>query len=299
MASGGAHVQDHDNQRHDHSNGCRLVIGSIAGDTDRNCNRPGSPERQSLGMLGSYFGNIGVEVRPHLIGRQHHQYRHNLRRPRAVIDGGIPTLVDAAESPSTYRRGGCHACSIAGADASARSRAESIHPANRVFGALSGGSDSTLVIDPGAVFVGAAVAGGGSNTLELSGTAAGTLSGLGTEFKGFSTLREDFGSNSTLADTNVLGTSTALSTPGSSPSPAPSRTAHQPKSTPGGKLTAISGGTILIDNLTLSGGALTGSATGSIAIGSDPTSLTAGHITVETGATISGFGYVNGRQSGH
>jgi hypothetical protein len=69
------------------------------------------------------------------------------------------------------------------------------------FGTLAG----TLIIHPGAVFNGevAATAGAG-DVLELAGTAAGTLGGLGTEFTNFATLTVEAGANWTLAGTTAL-----------------------------------------------------------------------------------------------
>ena len=67
------------------------------------------------------------------------------------------------------------------------------------FGALA----ATLVIDPGATFSGAVVANTAVNdVLELAGTAGATLSGLGTEFTGFSTFIEASGANWTLSGPN-------------------------------------------------------------------------------------------------
>ena len=58
------------------------------------------------------------------------------------------------------------------------------------------GSGDLLVADPGAMFTGV-VDGDGSDTLELA-AGTGTLSGLGTQFAGFATVRVDPGANWTL-----------------------------------------------------------------------------------------------------
>src|SRR5208282_5599842 len=57
-----------------------------------------------------------------------------------------------------------------------------------------GAGNNLLVDDPGAVFSGIVEGGAGNNTLELaSGSATGTLSGLGTSFVDFGTVRVDPG----------------------------------------------------------------------------------------------------------
>ncbi len=74
------------------------------------------------------------------------------------------------------------------------------------FGALAG----TLVLDPGAAFVGqvAAYAGAG-DVLMLTGV-GGTLSGLGTEFTGFSTIADAAHADWTLAGSNTLAAGSYL-----------------------------------------------------------------------------------------
>lgn len=57
-----------------------------------------------------------------------------------------------------------------------------------------GGSGNRLVVDPGAVFTGNAVAAGSGNVLELASAAtAGTISGIGTSFQGFGSIAIDLG----------------------------------------------------------------------------------------------------------
>ena len=64
------------------------------------------------------------------------------------------------------------------------------------------GTGGRLVVDPGAVFTGT-VLGGDQGTLELAGTAAGTLAGLGSKYVGFKQVSVDAGANWTLAGTNT------------------------------------------------------------------------------------------------
>jgi len=74
---------------------------------------------------------------------------------------------------------------------------------------FSGGGTNTLVIEPGAVFVGAvggSTAPGASNTLEFAGGSSGT-SGVGTgQFFNFQTLAVDAGSTVTLNGPNTIPT---------------------------------------------------------------------------------------------
>jgi len=103
------------------------------------------------------------------------------------LDGG--TLVNAG----TITAG---AAGVAGVDsgASGGSAGDAVW-----FGALA----STLVIDPGAVFDGAVVADAGADdVLELGGSTTGTLTGLGTEFTGFTAITEGLGAVWTLAGAN-------------------------------------------------------------------------------------------------
>jgi T5SS/PEP-CTERM-associated repeat protein len=75
------------------------------------------------------------------------------------------------------------------------------------------GSDQLIVL-PGAVFVGTVRGGLGANTLELAtpttGTAVGTLSGIGPNFTGFANIVEDSGAAWVLAATNSLAAGGAM-----------------------------------------------------------------------------------------
>jgi hypothetical protein len=71
---------------------------------------------------------------------------------------------------------------------------------------LFAGGSNLLVVDPGALFVGAVI-GAGADTIELAaGSAAGTLSGLGTSFTGFDAITVDAGAKWRLSgDASLIG----------------------------------------------------------------------------------------------
>lgn len=70
------------------------------------------------------------------------------------------------------------------------------------FGSLSG----SLIIDAGAVFIGAVEGNGKNDTLVLnSSSSAGTLTGLGSQFTGFKTTSEAAGATWTLTGNNTVG----------------------------------------------------------------------------------------------
>jgi hypothetical protein len=71
-----------------------------------------------------------------------------------------------------------------------------------------------LIVDPGAVFIGQVTA-GGTSTLELASAAtAGTLSGLGTQYAGFSAVAVDAGASWTLASANTVAAGVTLTNAG-------------------------------------------------------------------------------------
>ncbi|HTW71161.1 MAG TPA: Hint domain-containing protein [Acetobacteraceae bacterium] len=86
--------------------------------------------------------------------------------------------------------------------------------------AFLAGQTNRLIVDPGAVFVGT-VSGGNTigaaavSTLELaSGTSAGTLSGLGTQFVDFAQVTVDAGAYWVLAGTDTIGAGVSLANNG-------------------------------------------------------------------------------------
>jgi hypothetical protein len=79
---------------------------------------------------------------------------------------------------------------------------------------FSSGND-LLVVNPGAVFVGKADGGSGSNTLELASAAsAGTISGIGTSFANFGTINVDSGAQWTITGSNTIASGRTLTNSG-------------------------------------------------------------------------------------
>jgi len=67
---------------------------------------------------------------------------------------------------------------------------------------LNGTGNNRLILDPGAAFTGEVLArAGAANTIELSGTTAGALTGLGSEYVGFQTITIDAGAKWDIAGT--------------------------------------------------------------------------------------------------
>jgi glycosyltransferase involved in cell wall biosynthesis len=71
-----------------------------------------------------------------------------------------------------------------------------------------------LKLLPGAGFAGTVDGGAGTNTLELAGSAAGTISGLGTDFISFSSIAVDSGADWLLDGDNAIAPSATLSNSG-------------------------------------------------------------------------------------
>jgi hypothetical protein len=78
------------------------------------------------------------------------------------------------------------------------------------IGAVSfAGGNNLVVVDPGASFSGTVNGGSGNDTLELA-AGNGSLSGLGTQFTGFTTVAVDAGASWQLAGANTIAAGTAL-----------------------------------------------------------------------------------------
>ncbi|HVH81460.1 MAG TPA: hypothetical protein VM782_18815, partial [Stellaceae bacterium] len=73
------------------------------------------------------------------------------------------------------------------------------------------GGDGLVVVDPGAVFVGRVDGSGASSTLELASTAsAGTITGIGTSFANFGTIKVDPGAQWTFTGTDTIASGVTL-----------------------------------------------------------------------------------------
>ncbi|HTJ63458.1 MAG TPA: hypothetical protein VL899_06575 [Alphaproteobacteria bacterium] len=72
-----------------------------------------------------------------------------------------------------------------------------------------------LIVDPGAVFIGNVDGGTGTNTLELAGSGAGTVAGLGVSFTNFGQIHVDTGARWQLAGANTIGAGVTLANYGS------------------------------------------------------------------------------------
>jgi autotransporter family porin len=144
------------------------------------------------------------------------------------------------------------------------------------------GSESTLVIEPGAVFDGLVVASAAANdVLELGGKAPGTIGDLGIDFINFSSIIEEAGSDWSITRLNELGTSTTLQVEALL-SVTVTLVADGPVDVGrhGDLVVAAGGGIGIGTNLVLTGGTVSG--LGAFSVGAGPG--------VGPGGTISGFG---------
>jgi hypothetical protein len=106
-----------------------------------------------------------------------------------TISGTTGTGVLFSDSPGVFNNALTNSGTIIGTTAAVR------------FGA----GDDLLTLLPGASFTGLVDGGAGTNTLELAGTVAGSLTGLGTGFVNFETLLVDVGAQWTVAGNGDLG----------------------------------------------------------------------------------------------
>jgi hypothetical protein len=174
------------------------------------------------------------------------------------------------------------------------------------FGTISGGPGgpqiadsvtfgklgSTLVIEPGAVFDGDVLA-NAADTLDLAGTAHGTLTDLGGIYTGFKTINIEAGSywNFVGSDTYTVANE-VMNVDGILIDDANFNDAAATKIVSGGELQAEGGGTVTAPDITLAGGALYCGAQAVFAIGTTAAGAMTGVITLDAGTTLSGFGTI-------
>ena len=122
---------------------------------------------------------------------------------------------------------------------------------------FAAGVTNRLVVDPGAVFIGGVDGGntigaGSVSTMELAGTSAGTLSGVGTQFVHFARTTVDADASWTLTGGNTLAAGTTLTNAG---------TLTMLGATVSDAGVVINNGLIQIDPSTVTFGDLTGTGT--------------------------------------
>ena len=141
----------------------------------------------------------------------------------------------------------------------------------------------SVVAYAGAVFQGRVAANASFNDslILASSTSGGTISGLGTSFTGFTTIRENAGATWTLAGSNSIGTATTFSTRGTLAT----------TGTLTGRVTVAAGGTLLnsgriAGNVTSTGGAVVNAAAGSIV------SASGNAVQAGVAASVTNAGYI-------
>jgi hypothetical protein len=139
---------------------------------------------------------------------------------------------------------------------------------------LFGGGNDLLILDPGAVFTGAADGGAGSNTLELASAAsAGTITGIGTSLINFGTITIDPGAAWTFAGNNTIASGVTLNDDG--------------MLTNTGTLTGV--GTLTIDPGTMVNSGYLGLQV-ALQTGSTLDNTSTGTISVTSGSAVTGTG---------
>ncbi len=159
------------------------------------------------------------------------------------------------------------------------------------FGSAAG----TLALDPTAVIDGSVTA-KPADTLELSslaGNSTGTLSGgLGIKFNGFGHVAVDQGATWTFSGANYLYQDSSVVDNGTLLVSGTLADAGKIGVSAGATLGVTGAGSTQVHSISLTGGTLTGDATGAIAVGN--TAGSAGDITIEARASLTGFGTIGG-----
>jgi len=159
-----------------------------------------------------------------------------------------------------------------------------------------GANGGTLALDPGAVFIGVVAASSSAALLELSsvkGATAGTLTdAFGTQFTGFTAVAVDKGASWTLAGANALGSTSTVADDGTLLVSGTLTDSGQIDVAQKAILTVAGAGSAQVQNVALNGGSLTGDATGSITVGATAGAI--GAITLDAGASLTGFGKIGG-----
>jgi hypothetical protein len=158
------------------------------------------------------------------------------------------------------------------------------------------GFSNTLIVDPGAVFNGqvAVVNNYGTQTLDLGGTTPGTLTGLGTQFTGFTNVATETGSNWALTGANTLAVGTSLAVDGKLSVNGTLDSLGATSVAASGELRAGGNGVVLVSELALAGGTLAVGATAEIVVGAGTADTTRGAVTVASGYGLYGYGAIGG-----
>ena len=211
------------------------------------------------------------------------------------IDGSTDGVVLAAGGNVTNKAG----ASISGASIGvvASSGNAMVTDAGTIRGGtyavqFTGGGTDRLILDPGAVIAGEVSAGGATSTLELaSGASAGSITGLGKRFAGFTTITEDKGATWVVSGTTKIAASTnftvsgAMSVSGSLVAAGPMTLNGTLKTTGTGAIRLASGAVMH------TGSDLATSSTGSIEVGTTG-GAALGVVTIDAGAVLLGAGKI-------
>jgi autotransporter passenger strand-loop-strand repeat protein len=153
---------------------------------------------------------------------------------------------------------------------------------------FAGSGSNLLIVDGGAVFDGVVIAVGSGNTIELTATyGAGTLSGMGTQYIGFQTVRVDSGAHWTLSGTFSGATAVYGTANGGTITSGGVETVHSSGEAIGAQVS--SGGVLLSISGQLSDATVFSGGNAEQFVGSSTdTTLSGGHLLVFNGAVASG-----------